>query len=140
MIGVWSAGLHRPAVVLGNLLGGMTMLGLAWWLALAQLPRRETPGPADNTLRPWALLGIAVIGLQILSGALTSAEFAALACVSFPDCQGTWWPAIASSTTRSRGRWLAIYVKSSFSGLGTTRGPIALQRLVKPECFGMPKP
>ena len=39
VIGIWSEGLQRPAVVLGNVLGGMAMLAVAWRIAVGNVLR-----------------------------------------------------------------------------------------------------
>ncbi|MGA8053168.1 MAG: COX15/CtaA family protein, partial [Burkholderiales bacterium] len=79
-----------PAVTLGNLLGGMAMLALAGWLALAlgRAPRID----AARAVRPWAFGALALVALQIAAGGLIAARHAAFACTSFPDCGGTLWP------------------------------------------------
>jgi cytochrome c oxidase assembly protein subunit 15 len=37
-------------------------------------------------------LAIVALALQIVLGGLTSANFAATACRTLPDCHGGWWP------------------------------------------------
>lgn len=37
-------------------------------------------------------LQIDILGLLIASGALTSATYSGMACTTFPDCSGAWWP------------------------------------------------
>jgi cytochrome c oxidase assembly protein subunit 15 len=79
-----------PAVTLGNLLGGMAMLGLLWWIGQRSV---ATAGTSDNTvrtLRPWALLGLLVVAVQLVLGALTSANFAGPSCTVLPGCNGDW--------------------------------------------------
>jgi cytochrome c oxidase assembly protein subunit 15 len=131
VLGIRSGHLHDPAVVMGNLAGGFTMLGLLGWLwfqpspaASASLPvadpwrerdedrwRRHDlpaamgipagpvsvlPSPAlpSSTLPSLVLtsVALALLVLQILLGGLTSANFAATACVTLPDCHGSFWP------------------------------------------------
>jgi cytochrome c oxidase assembly protein subunit 15 len=85
--------LHHPAVVMGGLAGGFSMLGLFGWLVF-----RLDPGAPRYTesrirhIRPLALAALVALGLQILLGGLTSVNFAATACPSLPDCQGNWLP------------------------------------------------
>lgn len=91
ILGVSSAGLHLPAIILGNLAGGFTMLALLW--ALYQRPVRHDAQPQPTTTAGnWILAGILLLIAQIMLGALTSANFAILACTSLPDCHGQWWP------------------------------------------------
>lgn len=88
-LGIYSEGLQNPAVVLGNLGGGFLMLGLVAWLAMRPRVRgKENHG----ALRLLAAAAIAALGLQILVGGLTSANFAATACPTVPGCNGSWFP------------------------------------------------
>lgn len=106
-----------PWVALSNLLGGMAMLVLLWWLGQRSLLMnraseptpplpsrerdgvrgRERPEEADpnnelaRRLRPWALLGIVIVFFQIALGGWVSANFAALACTNFPGCGNFPW-------------------------------------------------
>jgi cytochrome c oxidase assembly protein subunit 15 len=54
--------------------------------AARQLTGRET------ALRKYALLGLAVLVMQIALGGWTSSNYAAVACPDFPTCQHSWWP------------------------------------------------
>lgn len=98
LLGMWTVTLLlKPVVVMGHLLGGLMTLSLLWWLALrrAGVASRQGVGPspaAGRYLRPWALLGLALLVLQLALGGWTSANYAALACPDFPTCQGAWWP------------------------------------------------
>lgn len=75
---------NLPAVTVGNLLGGMTMLALLWWLH-----QRDRDTGAGRTLHGLAL---AVLILQIALGGMIGARHAALSCVTLPACAGGWWP------------------------------------------------
>jgi cytochrome c oxidase assembly protein subunit 15 len=79
-----------PLIVTAHLIGGLTTLALLWWLSLQPqtrpLPEREI------ALRKYALLGLAVLVLQIALGGWTSSNYAAVACPDFPTCQNSWWP------------------------------------------------
>jgi cytochrome c oxidase assembly protein subunit 15 len=96
----------EPLIVTLHLLFGMTTLGLLWWLMLS-LPRsswgatalksagRKISGGGASPIasaRQLALVGLAALALQIALGGWTSSNYAALACLDFPTCQGTWWP------------------------------------------------
>lgn len=79
-----------PWVTLGNLLGGMAMLAMLWWMG----QRSVSHGAADagaRGLRPWALAGVFVVFIQIVLGGWVSANFAALACTDLPGCGGFRW-------------------------------------------------
>lgn len=79
-----------PWVTLSNLLGGMAMLAMLWWLG--QRSVATEPGIATkHELRPWALLGIFVVFFQIALGGWVSANFAALSCTDLPGCAAYPW-------------------------------------------------
>jgi cytochrome c oxidase assembly protein subunit 15 len=82
--------LLKPLIVTGHLLGGMTTLGLLWWLS--RTPERRTPTDGERSLRPFALVALAVLIMQIALGGWTSTNYAAVACPDLPTCQGSWWP------------------------------------------------
>ena len=94
-LGIYSEGLHSPAVVMGNLCGGFAMLGLLGWMVLRK-PQIEAPG--SSSFRRWVLLAIVTLCLQIFLGGLTSANFAASACQTVPDCHGSWLPGAEVAT------------------------------------------
>ena len=84
--------LLKPLIVTAHLLGGLTTLGLLWWLSLE--PDRRNLSPAESRLRPLAALAFACLVLQIALGGWTSTNYAAVACPDFPTCQRAWWPAM----------------------------------------------
>jgi cytochrome c oxidase assembly protein subunit 15 len=95
LLGMWTVTLLlKPVIVVAHLLGGLTTLGLLFWLGEW---RREdllgiTPAPLLKLLAPIAVI---VLTLQISLGGWTSANYAALACPDFPTCQTRWWPPTA---------------------------------------------
>jgi cytochrome c oxidase assembly protein subunit 15 len=82
----------EPLIVTAHLLGGLTTLAILRWLSLAQERRRLTE--AESGLRPFALVGFAVLALQIFLGGWTSTNYAAVACPDLPTCQRSFWPAM----------------------------------------------
>jgi heme a synthase len=82
--------LLKPLIVTGHLLGGLTTLGLLWWLSLTP-PTRQLTG-RETAFRKFALIGFAVLALQIALGGWTSTNYAAVACPDLPTCQHSWWP------------------------------------------------
>jgi len=79
-----------PAVTLGNLLGGMAMLALLWWVGQRSVAASGGADSPAGTLRPWAMLGLLLLAVQISLGALTSANFAGPSCAALPGCNGNW--------------------------------------------------
>ena len=126
-LGIRSSGLHNPAVVMGNLGGGFLMLGLLGWMVF----RKERPqGQPSSGLRAATIIAIIVLGMQILLGGLTSANFAASACQTVPDCHGTWLPGPGLSTAFDLSRIHQIGETGVVLG-GPERGDIhKLHRLV----------
>src|SRR5882762_5893908 len=82
--------LLKPLIVTAHLFGGLTTLGLLWWLALHP-ERRQLPARAAG-LRKYALVGLAALIVQVALGGWTSSNYAAVACPDLPTCQHSWWP------------------------------------------------
>lgn len=94
MLGMWTVTWKlKPIVVMGHLLGGLSVFAMLLWAALRSQPvPRIQPGAA--WLRPWVILGLVVLVFQVALGGWTSANYAAMACgMDFPKCLGQWWPA-----------------------------------------------
>ncbi len=79
-----------PWVTLSNLLGGMVMLALLWWLGQRAVSNVTVDNRARQ-LRPWALAGLFVLFAQMALGGWVSANFAALACTGLPGCGNFPW-------------------------------------------------
>jgi cytochrome c oxidase assembly protein subunit 15 len=88
-LSLYSEGLNNPAAVMGNLAGGFAMLGLLGWTVF----RNARPhANASRRVRRWVAVALMLLCIQIGLGGLTSANFAATACLSMPDCHGSWLP------------------------------------------------
>ncbi len=79
-----------PIVTLGNLLGGMAMLALLWWISQRSALVDTTEIHTNKSLKLWVLLGLLILTTQIIFGAWTSANFAAPACPNLIGCNGDW--------------------------------------------------
>src|SRR5450631_2380122 len=77
--------LLKPLIVTAHLLGGLSTLGLLWWLSLA--PPTHQAAERGVALRWFALIGLTILILQIALGGWTSTNYAAVACADFPTCQ-----------------------------------------------------
>ena len=98
-LGMWTVTmLLKPAIVTLHLLGGMSALALVLWLALREIDPRGAPADIARRMRPWAGAGLAVLSAQIALGGWVSANYAALACVDFPLCHGSWLPEVDFGT------------------------------------------
>jgi len=82
--------LLQPLIVTSHLLGGLTTLGLLWWLSLA--PDRRPLTASESGLAQYAVAGFAILALQIALGGWTSSNYAAVACPDLPTCRHSWWP------------------------------------------------
>jgi heme a synthase len=80
VLGRWSSDARIPAVTLGNLLGGFTMVALSVRLAVAGL-QLQSP-----RLRWWVGAALLAMLLQIALGGLVSASFSAMSCGTLDDC------------------------------------------------------
>ncbi|MEO0574302.1 MAG: COX15/CtaA family protein [Pseudomonadota bacterium] len=90
-LGMWTVTLLlKPVIVMMHLLGGMSTLGLLFWLTLRAWRRGvRQPLAPTTTLATAALV---LVFAQIALGGWTSTNYAALACPDLPTCQGEWWP------------------------------------------------
>lgn len=85
-----------PAIVTLHLLGGLVLLALLAYQAV----RWQTATARDVSHLPalpgrWRLALVVLTALlvfQILLGGWVSTNYAVLACTTFPQCQGSWWP------------------------------------------------
>lgn len=90
--GAWTVTMKlMPMIVTAHLLGGMTLLGLMTWLAAREKTHLPVP-ESSHVLRPFAIFGLFLLFVQIALGGWVSTNYAALACMDFPTCQGSWLP------------------------------------------------
>ncbi|BFT32003.1 COX15/CtaA family protein [Alteromonas sp. D210916BOD_24] len=107
-LGMWTVTLNLlPVVVMGHLLGGFSVLACLFILYLrlrdhqpdAVTFKHSNSVPLDDVekishtqhkLRRFALVGVAIVVVQIALGGWTSANYAALACTELPICESGW--------------------------------------------------
>jgi cytochrome c oxidase assembly protein subunit 15 len=82
-LGRATPGAALPVVAVGNVLGGMLMAALLWWLALGPRPQ-ALDAPARLRALSWAAL--LLVFVQSALGILTSASYSGLACPALPLC------------------------------------------------------
>lgn len=94
LLGMWTVTeMLKPLVVTGHLIGGMTTIALLTWLWLRETKVYDASYlPQAPWLKPWAILGLMLLAIQIILGGWVSTNYAALACPDFPTCQGAWMP------------------------------------------------
>ena len=89
LLGMWTVTLLlKPVIVMAHLLGGLTTLGILFWLLLEDARNK-------NVMRriAWpAAVALLALVVQIALGGWTSSNYAALACPDLPTCLGQWWP------------------------------------------------
>lgn len=87
---------HRftPLVQMMQLLGGMTILLLLWWIVLREqrILRSVPASPVTRAMQPRVLFLLVLTALQVVTGGWTMVNYAGLVCPDFPTCQGMWWP------------------------------------------------
>lgn len=95
VLGMWTVTWKLlPLVVMGHLLGGMTIATMLWWLSLGTMTHALKRPKASVFLKTLALLGIVIVGLQIFLGGWTSANYASIICPNFPGCNGKLFPTL----------------------------------------------
>ncbi|MDF1757675.1 MAG: COX15/CtaA family protein [Legionellaceae bacterium] len=91
-LGMWTVTLKLlPIVVMGHLLGGMLIFSCLAYLCW------QFSGVSGLNLRQfklWVNLALFIVFLQIALGGLVSANYAGIACVGFPTCNGQWLPSL----------------------------------------------
>ena len=90
LLGMWTVTLKLlPVVVMGHLLGGILIFSsLCIFRLQLSLVRR-----VDNVQwRFWITLGLVLVLCQIALGGWVSSNYAGVACVGFPQCNGQWLP------------------------------------------------
>jgi cytochrome c oxidase assembly protein subunit 15 len=83
-----------PLIVTLHLMGGLVLLAL---LTIQVQRQRLASGHRNSVLLSPILyaatvLGLFLLTLQVLLGGWVSTNYAVLACNTFPQCQGSWWP------------------------------------------------
>lgn len=99
LLGMWTVTLRLlPVVVMGHLLGGLSIVTLLWLLYLMLMCSPLTPLSIQLPVKPklslkvFILFSLIVVIFQIMLGGWTSANYAALACPDFPYCLDQYWP------------------------------------------------
>ncbi|WP_084824819.1 COX15/CtaA family protein [Lampropedia cohaerens] len=93
--GAWTVTMKLfPAIVTLHLLGGVVLLALLCAQAVRwrQITAAAAPHAIGRGLRMLAWAVFAVVLVQIALGGWVSTNYAVLACATFPDCNGAWWP------------------------------------------------
>lgn len=86
----------RPFMVMTQLLGGVLLMAMLWWIVLREVQfwRPVNVTAFTRALRPRVVVALVLVAMQIAFGGWSVANYAGLACLDFPTCQGQWWPAM----------------------------------------------
>ncbi|PJD92889.1 MAG: cytochrome B [Legionella sp.] len=92
-LGMWTVTLKLlPIVVMGHLLGGLLIFGHLVYLNLLLRPQS---GVYQAQWRLWVDLAVVIVFCQIALGGWVSSNYAGLACIGFPQCNGQLFPSMA---------------------------------------------
>lgn len=95
-LGMWTVTMKLlPIVVMGHLLGGMTLLSLLAWyrFSLVEDKTDQKIKPVQNQISSqWFWVGVLIVFAQIGLGGWVSSNYAGLACIGFPMCNGQLLP------------------------------------------------
>lgn len=92
--GAWTVTMKlQPVIVTTHLLLGMALLGMLTWMAARQSLHAPIAA-AGARLRVAAVIGLALLVMQIALGGWVSTNYAALACTDFPLCHGAVVPSM----------------------------------------------
>ena len=85
-----------PAIVTLHLLGGTVLLMLLTVQATRQTQFADNLGlvAVRQSLRVLVVVVMALVFVQVTLGGWVSTNYAVLACTTFPQCNGAWWPAM----------------------------------------------
>lgn len=92
LLGMWTVTLKLlPVVVMGHLLGGMLIFA-----SLAYFRMQLSSITPENVARwqGWVGLGVVIVFCQIALGGWVSSNYAGVACIGFPQCNGEWLPTL----------------------------------------------
>lgn len=91
-LGMWTVTLKLlPVVVVGHLLGGMLIFASLCYFRL------QISTVSSQYLPRWGLyigIGLALVFCQIALGGWVSSNYAGIACIGFPRCNGVWLPSL----------------------------------------------
>ena len=109
----------KPLVMMMQLVGGMTILGLLWWIVMREQRfwRSVRASALTRALRPRALIALGLVAFQIVLGGWSMVNYAGLACPDFPMCQGTYWPPMDFLEAFTRWRELGVEYESGVLNL-----------------------
>ena len=88
LLGYYTPSRSNPLITMGNLLGGMALLGLLWWLMQRDTGVEAVPENAGK-YRWLALCALCLVVIQIVLGGWSSANYASANCQDLLSCEGS---------------------------------------------------
>ena len=85
LLGYYTPTRSNPLITMGNLLGGMSLLGLLWWMMQRDADTFAVPHALAG-YRPLAVLALCLVSLQLVLGGWGSANFASASCPGLLSC------------------------------------------------------
>jgi cytochrome c oxidase assembly protein subunit 15 len=87
LLGYYTPTRSNPLITMGNLLGGMALLALLWWLMQREAGAEEVSAGSSGS-RSLALFALCLVLLQIVLGGWSSANYASASCPGLVQCEG----------------------------------------------------
>jgi cytochrome c oxidase assembly protein subunit 15 len=87
LLGYYTPTRSNPLITMGNLLGGMALLGLLWWLMQRDTGVADIP-KSSGRLRLLAIIALCLVVIQIVLGGWSSANYASANCPGLLSCEG----------------------------------------------------
>jgi cytochrome c oxidase assembly protein subunit 15 len=91
VLGYYTPTRDNPLITMGNLLGGMAMLGLLWWMMQRYTESIDAAAPVQ--MRQLVLIALTLVIAQTVLGGWSSANYASGACPELLSCQQSWFSA-----------------------------------------------
>jgi cytochrome c oxidase assembly protein subunit 15 len=88
LLGYYTPTRSNPLITMGNLLGGMALLGLLWWLLQRDTEGAQKIPDKANGYRSLARAALCLVIVQIVLGGWSSANYASASCPGLLDCEG----------------------------------------------------
>lgn len=88
LLGYYTPSRSNPLITMGNLVGGMSLLALLWWLMQREAEAAQLVPAEWSGLRPLALFALCLVLMQIVLGGWSSANYASGSCPGLVHCQG----------------------------------------------------
>ena len=94
-LGMWTVTLKvMPVIVTSHLVMGLLSFWLIFWIFLRSKKGISRGYDLKGVNKGFLLVAILVLFAQIFLGGWVSTNKAALACMDFPQCNGSWWPSV----------------------------------------------